>query len=781
MSSRHEIILGVPGNRKSSYLKDVAIRAKNENDRIVIFSFTRAAVAELTSRLVSDGIDVSNTMSNEDTESIVVTTMHAFGTSVGMQCNIPPASVQTVINEACHLMTNTDVGKQWLSDNKATLLLVDEAQDLNREQFAIIHILSEVWKCRCIVVGDPSQSIYGFQGSQPHLLDELPQKLTAITGMPCDIVSRNENYRCSEAIVNVANLGLKRLATATAPCSMVAICDESNANVHNTNTSIKPRVVVAKDDAGEQQAVCDAVRSALRHRETEHPSDIVVLHRTNYGLETIARTLIAGGMDINIDFSGEDSDSQEVATKARLRRPQCIQLRTLHSSKGGTWRHVIIAGARDGVLPSRASHDFDEEQRLFYVGQTRPTTSLVVITHCNQSALTRFISPSDIKSGLWDVEIRGGGELVFAPLGDEPGALHPAQTADEPPQEKQEEKDETEKNGKEQPANVDLEQILRDTLNDTQFQALRQLSDSLAENITTYTYTVAPEMQIGWHDAADIRALQRNALNIMSHATMCDLMKMPRKFPESVGIKHILVPGMSAADIGDLCSPSPSKMAQSKLLKRHTRTATLMGADIDTYTLFLERHNFGLDSHRRWQSNWDGGFGPLGKISPAIVIAWSQLLSGKYRTTPEKEIELAIKASLRKNPIAATRTISGAGAPGHLNIAELSKRMKMAQLGVKRAVADALQQIKQAHPCHGDCDVLVCRGTPDIITLAPLVRNTGKSCIIAIDPLESQKAWLVQITQQLRNCVDELYYVLTGNTKRKARDVKMPETKRAKH
>lgn len=63
----------------------------------------------------------------------------------------------------------------------------------------------------------------------------------------------------------------------------------------------------------------------------------------------------------------------------------CVQLLSMHSSKGLEWNIVIIAGAVEGIIPSyRATTqaDYEEERRLVYVAVTR-AKKLLFITRPN--------------------------------------------------------------------------------------------------------------------------------------------------------------------------------------------------------------------------------------------------------------------------------------------------------------------------------------------------------------------------------------------------------------
>jgi len=82
---------------------------------------------------------------------------------------------------------------------KADLLLVDEAQDLNRCQQALAKKAGK----RLILVGDPKQAIYGFAGadaeSMPRMFQELSQTEAGCVELPLTVTRR-----CGKAIVEEA-------------------------------------------------------------------------------------------------------------------------------------------------------------------------------------------------------------------------------------------------------------------------------------------------------------------------------------------------------------------------------------------------------------------------------------------------------------------------------------------------------------------------------------------------------------------------------------------------
>jgi DNA helicase II / ATP-dependent DNA helicase PcrA len=70
-------------------------------------------------------------------------------------------------------------------------------------------------------------------------------------------------------------------------------------------------------------------------------------------------------------------------------RADRITLLTLHAAKGLEFPVVFVAGCDDGLLPLRswrgAEVDYAEERRLLFVGMTRATTRLTLLTAAKRS------------------------------------------------------------------------------------------------------------------------------------------------------------------------------------------------------------------------------------------------------------------------------------------------------------------------------------------------------------------------------------------------------------
>jgi DNA helicase II / ATP-dependent DNA helicase PcrA len=82
-------------------------------------------------------------------------------------------------------------------------IMVDEYQDTNALQATIVRLLAQKHN-NVMVVGDDSQAIYAFRGATIKNILEFPE-----VHQNCKVIKLEENYRSTQAILNVANEILK--------------------------------------------------------------------------------------------------------------------------------------------------------------------------------------------------------------------------------------------------------------------------------------------------------------------------------------------------------------------------------------------------------------------------------------------------------------------------------------------------------------------------------------------------------------------------------------------
>ena len=293
-------------------------------------------------------------------------------------------------------------------------LFVDEFQDVNPLQFSLL----EAWRgdrWDVFVVGDPHQSIYGWNGADPSLLDELGRRWPALETVELDRTHRStpQVTRAAAAVINAAGLPDRHPVSTGSP-------------------GPPARIHAHDDEASEVVAVAAAIR---RQRGPDLPwSSFAVLARTHDQIVDLERGLTRAGIPTRIrrqaavtgdalvrtvlrrlaaddrplltalgdavadqDRDHEPLDVLESVADQRVEMDPTITgrafagwasssltdrddaapavtLSTIHAAKGLEWAIVHVVACEDGSIPhisARRRAARDEEARLLYVAITR--------------------------------------------------------------------------------------------------------------------------------------------------------------------------------------------------------------------------------------------------------------------------------------------------------------------------------------------------------------------------------------------------------------------------
>jgi DNA helicase-2/ATP-dependent DNA helicase PcrA len=257
-------------------------------------------------------------------------------------------------------------------------LFVDEMQDVNPAQFRLLTaLLSD--EPDLFVVGDPNQSVYGFNGADPSLLYRLPEILRGTK-----VIRLDENHRCTPQVVAVATAVLRDSETDE------TILGEIDAATSSRVDGPVPTVIAHASDADE------AAWTALRAKQSRNPgmrwSSIAVLARTNAQLALVQAAMEAANVPCQVAGSdlGPASDLRSGWSSRRQvdhddeLEPEKIDhdrvvLTTFHRAKGLQWHTVLIIGLSTGLMPLASAQTTDainEERRLLYVALTRAEEEL---------------------------------------------------------------------------------------------------------------------------------------------------------------------------------------------------------------------------------------------------------------------------------------------------------------------------------------------------------------------------------------------------------------------
>ena len=169
------------------------------------------------------------------------------------------------------LETNAEVRERW--QRRFRTILVDEYQDTNPVQYAIVGMLAAKHRNIC-VVGDADQAIYGFRAATPEALVNFKNDWGAQTR----VVKLGENYRSTPEILEV--------------CQSIIDGNPSDMrpDLRTSNRSGQPvRVIVHGDDRNEARFVADEIRRDLQR------GSVAVLMRTNAQTRGLEDALMTDG------------------------------------------------------------------------------------------------------------------------------------------------------------------------------------------------------------------------------------------------------------------------------------------------------------------------------------------------------------------------------------------------------------------------------------------------------------------------------------------------------
>ena len=311
-------------------------------------------------------------------------------------------------------------------------LLVDEAQDMNPQQFAFLEALRG-GRRDIFIVGDPLQAIYGWNGADPRLFDNLPQTLGGAT-----VVHLRNNYRCSPLVVDA---GLHILRSNGVPAEAIAVKLDGEAIT----------IDAFDDENAEANGIATLVSTS--RRGVRRWADVAVLVRTRVQRDLVIGAFEKAGIPVSAsaasaaiapllqevaaltnryvlaDWSLElrvasekDSPEHELAVlvdeflaahpagpangnmfmswfNTSAPRPtgdDGVEVLTFHAAKGREWHTVVIAGVEKGVLPhssAKTPAQRAEEVRLAYVAVTRAAERLCITWAQERNGRKATLSP----------------------------------------------------------------------------------------------------------------------------------------------------------------------------------------------------------------------------------------------------------------------------------------------------------------------------------------------------------------------------------------------------
>lgn len=167
-------------------------------------------------------------------------------------------------------MRNEEARRAW--SDRYQYIMVDEFQDVNEVQYEVVKLLARP-RNNIFVVGDDDQTIYGFRGSRPDIMQRFPKDFTDNNS-----VTLNINYRSTPQIVRIASKVIKNNVTRYDK-KLVSAKELDIKGAANKSSEVKPGIKVFEDVTSENSFVINMIKKL---KELGVPySEMAALYRTS--------------------------------------------------------------------------------------------------------------------------------------------------------------------------------------------------------------------------------------------------------------------------------------------------------------------------------------------------------------------------------------------------------------------------------------------------------------------------------------------------------------------
>lgn len=191
-TSQYIVVTAGPGSGKTRMLvhklASLMLLEDVKHEQLLMVTFSRAAVTEFKHRLYE--------LIGNAASFVEIKTFHSYCFDLlGKVGSL--ANAKNIVRDAAQMIRD---GEVELGRITKTVVVIDEAQDMDENEYALIEALMERNDdMRVIAVGDDDQNIYGFRGSDSKYLRSF------ITDKGAAKYELVENYRSCKSVIALAN------------------------------------------------------------------------------------------------------------------------------------------------------------------------------------------------------------------------------------------------------------------------------------------------------------------------------------------------------------------------------------------------------------------------------------------------------------------------------------------------------------------------------------------------------------------------------------------------
>ena len=248
--SKYIVVAAGPGSGKTRVLvhklASLLLLEDVKPEQLLMITFSRAAATEFKKRLIG--------LIGNAAAFVEIKTFHSYCFDLLGKIGSLEES-ENVVKDAAELINKGEVESGRITK---TVVVIDEAQDMDENEFALIKaLMNRNDDMRIIAVGDDDQNIYEFRGSDSKYLKELIEDYGAKK------YEMTENYRSGKNIVNFANAFAKTIQSR--------MKTDDGIPVRNFDGIVK----ITKYDSNPEQPIVNCII------ERKHKGSVCVLTTTN--------------------------------------------------------------------------------------------------------------------------------------------------------------------------------------------------------------------------------------------------------------------------------------------------------------------------------------------------------------------------------------------------------------------------------------------------------------------------------------------------------------------
>ena len=230
--SRCIVVAAGPGSGKTRVLvhklASLLLLEDVKHEQLLMLTFSRAAATEFKQRLLG--------LIGNAAHFVEIKTFHSYCFDLmGRIGSLDDA--KDVVAKAAQMITSGEVEPNRIAK---TVLVIDEAQDMGAEEYALLRaLMSFNEEMRVIAVGDDDQNIFEFRGSDSRYMAQLLKESSA------RFIEMTENYRSARHVVDFANELAYRIAGRMKTNRIVSMSHKEGAvfmRHHVSNPMYQPLV-----------------------------------------------------------------------------------------------------------------------------------------------------------------------------------------------------------------------------------------------------------------------------------------------------------------------------------------------------------------------------------------------------------------------------------------------------------------------------------------------------------------------------------------------------------